>query len=600
MQRFFTFFFGFWFLVCLGQPASQQIPAKTSTAKETAKLEAELMAQFKAFAIRKRDYAKEIAARNKVKPPEGVWEFFDAVIAGDFAKAQKQYRPLARMSGQYDKPPPIFGEAFWAAVTPKVEKLFEVEILDRWRKTIALQMEKRSKAFRFVWAPTMEVFGAMEAVDMWHAKYLRMYMEDIIESIPKGSIYFGGTDPGRFAITLGSNSHEKADPFFTITQNAFADGTYLQYLRELYGKRIYIPSVEDNQIAFNDYLQDAMQRMGRGQLAPNENVTLNYPFQCLDPTCGTRQLIAIGRYEMQTFKRVQAQGGLPCPKCKKLMSTPLNPQMQVHGNGSVMAINALLAKKIFDKNPEHDFYLEESFPLGWMMPHMVPHGLIFKLERKPLKELHQDHIAQSRKDWQKYMALCVGDAVVKPETTVAELCKWVETIYIKGDALFLKGKKEVMEKPEFRKGPPFSEQKAFSKMRCGQAQLFSWRQTTTKDAELKKVYAQEADFAFRQAFALGPTNTEVASRYVNFLSIKSRFDDAKLIARTLKATDPNSKNAQILAQILLTQILRNQERQLVAKRDYVKAVEVALELVKIDKENKDQHMKRIEYYRKLK
>ena len=65
-------------------------------------------------------------------------------------------------------------------------------------------------------------------------------------------------------------------------------------------------------------------------------------------------------------------------------------------------------------------------------------------------------------------------------------------------------------------------------------------------------------------------------------------------------TDPNSKNAQILAQILLTQILRNQERQLVAKRDYVKAVEVALELVKIDKENKDQHMKRIESYRKLK
>jgi len=238
-----------------------------------------------------------------------------------------------------------------------------------------------------------------------------------------------------------------------------------------------------------------------------------------------------------------------------------------------------------------------------MMPHMVPHGLIFKLERKPLKELHQDHIAQSRKDWQKYMALCVGDAVVKPETTVAELCKWVETIYIKGnhdnfkgDALFLKGKKEVMEKLEFRKGPPFSEQKAFSKMRVAQAGLFAWRESTTTDAELKTEYTKEADFAFRQAFALGPTNTEVAFKYVNFLSIKSRFDDAKLIARTLKATDPNSK----FAQILLTGTLRDQERQLVAKRDYLKAGEVALELVKIDKENKDQHMKRIESYRKLK
>jgi len=268
-----------------------------------------------------------------------------------------------------------------------------------------------------------------------------------------------------------------------------------------------------------------------------------------------------------------------------------------------MAINALLAKKIFDKNPEHDFYLEESFPLGWMMPHMVPHGLIFKLERKPLKELPPDHIAKSRKDWQKYMALCVGDAVVKPETTVDELCKWIEKVYIKnervgfnGNRLFLEAKKETMGPYPYRKGPPFFEQKTFSKMRCDQAGLFAWRDSTTQDAKLKKEYAKEADYAYRQAFALGPTNMEVAFKYVNFPSIKSRFDDAKLIARTLKATDPNSK----FAQILLTGILRDQERQLVAKRDYVKAGEVALELVEIDKENKDQHMKRIESYRKLK
>jgi hypothetical protein len=573
MQRFFIFFFGFWFLVCLGQPASQQIPAKTSTAKETTKLEAELMAQFKAFAIRKRDYAKKIAKEKKLTPPLAVSRFFKEAIAGDFVEAEKQFKPISKISGI------SYEEQFPA---PK----------------------KMRESVQALWAPILEVLGAMEAVDGWHSKFLILYMRDIVGSIPKGSIYFGGTDPGRFAITLGSNSHEKADPFFTITQNAFADGIYLQYLRELYGKRIYIPTVKDNQDAFTEYYQNAQKRMVNGRLNPGENVTFKYNFKC--PQCDTPHLILIDQSRLELHKKMTVQGGLRCPKDNTLMPSPA-PQAQVRGNGAVMAIAALLAKKIFDKNPEHEFYLEESFPLGWMMPHMVPHGLIFKLERKPLKELHQDHIAQSRKDWQKYMALCVGDAVVKPETTVAELCKWVETIYIKGnhdnfkgDALFLKGKKEVMEKPEFRKGPPFSEQKAFSKMRCGQAQLFSWRQTTTKDAELKKVYAQEADFAFRQAFALGPTNTEVASRYVNFLSIKSRFDDAKLIARTLKATDPNSKNAQILAQILLTQILRNQERQLVAKRDYVKAVEVALELVKIDKENKDQHMKRIEYYRKLK
>jgi hypothetical protein len=398
---------------------------------------------------------------------------------------------------------------------------------------------------------------------------------------------------------MGSPSHEKADPFFTITQNALADEHYLQYLRLLYGNRIYIPSVKDNQIAFSDYLQDAMRRMERGQLAPGEWVKLNYPFRC--PQCDTPHLISIDQSRLELHKKMTVQGGLRCPKDNTLMPSPA-PQAQVRGNGSVMAINALLAKKIFDKNPEHDFYLEESFPLGWMMPHMVPHGLIFKLERKSLKELHQAHIAQSRKDWQKYMALCVGDAVVKPETTVAELCKWIEGVYIKnerdgfnGNRLFLEAKKETMGPYPYRKGPPFFEQKTFSKMRSGQAQLFSWRQTTTKGAELKKVYAQEADFAFRQAFALSPINTEVAFRYVHYLNSNHRFDDAKLIAQTFGKTSPDQKD---LSHPLLLGALFVEERHWVSKKEYKKALDAVLERAELEKISPDLE-RRIEDYRRL-
>jgi len=134
--------------------------------------ETELMDQFKAFAIRKRDYAKRVAAEKKVKPPPVVWKFFDAAIDGDFIQARKMGPSLARMSGQYDRPPPILGEAFWVAVTPKLEKLFEVKIFARWRESLALNLE----AFHVVWPLVNEVQGAMEAVDMWHAKHLRMYM----------------------------------------------------------------------------------------------------------------------------------------------------------------------------------------------------------------------------------------------------------------------------------------------------------------------------------------------------------------------------------------------------------------------------------------
>ncbi|SVB57593.1 uncharacterized protein METZ01_LOCUS210447, partial [marine metagenome] len=481
---------------CFGQPAGKPVPGK----KSTGELEAKLMAQFKAFAIRKRDYAKKIAAEKKVKPPELVWKFFDSAIAGDFVETQKQYRPLALMSGQYDAPPPLLGEAFWAKARPRIEKLFEVDLLARWRESIARRQQLNKEAFNVVWVLVNEVQGAMEALDSWHADYLQIYTENIVQSIPRNAIYFGGTDPGRYAITLGSKSHEKADPFFTITQNALADGRYLQYLRRLYGKRIYIPSDEDNQRAFSDYYSEAKKRLINGALQPGEDVQLTLNFQCTNAVCPPFPMV-VDKFNAYTFKQIEQKRGLPCPRCKMLVPIP-EPQVQVQGTAAVMAINANLAKTIFEKNPDYEFYLEESFPLQWMMSHMVPHGLIFKLERKPSKELPPDHIAKSRKDWQKYMALCVGDAVVKPETTVDELCKWIEKVYIKnervgfnGNRLFLEAKKETMGPYPYRKGPPFFEQKTFSKMRCAQAALYAWRQTTTTDSIRKKEYAREADYA---------------------------------------------------------------------------------------------------------
>ena len=120
------------------------------------------------------------------------------------------------MSGQFDAPPPLLGEAFWAKARTRIEKLFEVDLLARWRESIARRQQLNKEAFNVVWVLVNEVQGAMEALDSWHADYLQIYTENIVQSIPRNAIYFGGTDPGRYAITLGSKSHEKANPFFTI------------------------------------------------------------------------------------------------------------------------------------------------------------------------------------------------------------------------------------------------------------------------------------------------------------------------------------------------------------------------------------------------
>ena len=52
-----------------------------------------------------------------------------------------------------------------------------------------------------------------------------------------------------------------------------------------------------------------------------------------------------------------------------------------------MAINGLLTKVIFDNNPTHEFFVEESFPAGLDVPHLTPFGVIMKINRQPLLEV---------------------------------------------------------------------------------------------------------------------------------------------------------------------------------------------------------------------
>lgn len=520
---------------------------------------AELMAQFKAFAIRKRDYLKIFGKENDLKLPPGVWSFFDEAIAGEFAKAEEHFKVLNQVAHSHG------------------EKQILIPVPEKFRESV-------QRAMQII----LEVQGAMETVDMWHAKFLHFYTKEIIGSIPQGSIFFGGTDPGRFAITMGCKSHTKADPFFTITQNAFADATYLQYLRELYGDRITMPSEEDNQDAFSTYLESAKKRISTNRLKPGEDVTLVMQFQCpVNPAHNVTKKYR--RSNFQQLAQLEKDKAIRCRHCMEagretMMPMPV-PMVQVSGNTAVMEINALLAKIFFEKNPNHEFYLEESFPLDWMKPHMVPHGLIFKLERKPLKELKPEHLAQCRKDWAKFSALFVGD-FVKPETSVSDLCKWVETVYIgknmddfHGDRLYLEPKKEQLDRPSHRKGPPFSEQLSFSKMRVAQADLFAWRASTTEDAKLKTEYTKEADFAHRQAFALGTINAEVAFKYVQFLTQQKRFADAELIARTFSAINPNGDSGARLLYI----VFATQEASLRVESKFKEAAEKAREISKLEK-----------------
>jgi hypothetical protein len=336
-----------------------------------------------------------------------------------------------------------------------------------------------SPAWLPFWQPMTEVESAYETFTIGGTKYPLAFGEGIIRSIPAGSIYFGGSDAGRMLVTALCVSHAQGKPFFTLTQNALSNPRYIEYLRAMYGKEVHLPTTNDAQKAIDDYKSDALRRYNQHQLQRGEDV----------------------------------KGG----------------EVQINAAVPVMAINARLVKWILDHNPKPEFYYEESYQEELLYPYLSPHGLIFKLNREPLPALPNTEVDVDRAFWSKQLATMLGDWL-EPETSVSNVCLNVVTLYREKDLSRFKGDKEFLTNdfaPE-----------AFSKLRVSIAGLYEWRSMKESETENAKRMNLEADYAFRQAYALCPTNPEVLFRYVNFLMARRRFVDAIAVARTTLRLTP--------------------------------------------------------------
>ncbi len=346
------------------------------------------------------------------------------------------------------------------------------------------------------WEALKETWGACAAYAEGNEKYSDLIGNEIIQSIPPGSIYFGGTDPGRFIVTALQKSQIKGEPFFTLTQNALVDGSYLDYLRSMYGKEIYIPTPDDCQKCFNDYYSDVQKRFENHQLKPGEDVTI-----------------------------------------------ASNGQLQVSGQIAVMGVNALLVKVIFDHETNLEFYVEESVPLEWMYPYLEPHGLIFKLNREPLAQIPDDVVQRDNDYWARMISPMIGDWL-HDDTPVTNVTAFAEKIFLQHDFDGFAGD------PNFVKR--IHPNGIFSKERAEIAGLYVWRAKHAHDAQEKERMNREADFAFRQAWALRPNSPEAVFLYVQFLMDSLRTDDAILITQTCVKLNP--KNDSVVS------LLNNLER----------------------------------------
>jgi thioredoxin-like negative regulator of GroEL len=412
----------------------------------------------------------------------------------------------------------------------------------------------------------------------------------IYPEMARNTVLFGGTDPGRFCPTYiifcesfiphhcQPEQDQKFDrrDVYIITQNALADGTYLNYLRSQYNR-----SQQQDPPFFSEFSKYIFS-LAVGPASADSgifsivNQTL---FNVLD-----RPFTAWGAH---VEKRRHAEGvyppveiHIPSPeesqKCfedytadvgRRAQLNQLQPgedvhidngRVQVSGQVAVMKINGLLCKVIFDACPTNEFYVEESFPLDWMYPYETPFSVIMKINRNPLPELTQDVFDLDHKFWTDFSTRLCGN-FINYDTSVKEICDFAERTYIHNNYKGYTGDRAFVRDDDA--------QKAFSKLRSSQAGMYAWRlgpscppEYRQKSPASQAALIKETDFAFKQAFAFCPYSPEAVYRYINFLLPLGRFDDAILVAETCQKLDPYNDQINGLIKNLQDYKTQNEQR----------------------------------------
>jgi tetratricopeptide (TPR) repeat protein len=419
-------------------------------------------------------------------------------------------------------------------------------------------------------------FGYWFGHDMFTPPY------GVYPEMARDAIEFGGTDPGRFVPTymifcesFVPPGCKPMDPNFDrrdvylITQNALADGTYLQYLRAQYFR-----SAQKDPLFFQELLRGPEERTDNyytNVLARLAGTILDGPLtrrgarieaqwrkegvyppgEIYIPSPDDLQN-CFADYTQDVGRRAQLNELQPGEVVNPVTNAQGQVSVQVAGQVAVMKINGLLCKVIFDHNPGNEFYVEESFPLDWMFPYETPFGVIMKINRKVVSSYSPDIFQKDHEFWSKYSERLIGNWITYT-TSVKQIADFAEKVYMHRNFNDFKGSQKFIRDDHA--------QQAFSKLRSSIAGLYAWRlgvlsQVPTPPEYLPKNEAErnalirEADFSFKQAFAFCPYSPEAIYRYINFLVSLNRIDDAVIAAQTCLDFDPyNDQVANLVRQL---------------------------------------------------
>ena len=269
------------------------------------------------------------------------------------------------------------------------------------------------------------------------------------------AVLFGGTIPGQsvaahmvfvesFAATrakthdakrLADDEFDRRDVYL-VAANSLIDEVDLRSLRARYSavgrkevyppKPLWLPSEADVRRVYRQYLDDFKSRTP----LPGENVTADK-----------------------------------------------DGRIHVQGAASLIAVNGLVAREIFEHNKDrHPCYVECAYVFPWMYPYLEPYGLIFKLNPEPVPALVDAIVARDRSYWE-----------------------------ILSD--------DLLSSAKFRHDA--AARKVFCQLRTAQASLYAYRQMWA-----------EAEIAFQQALQICPDNPDATYRFAQCYVDQQRCNDA--------------------------------------------------------------------------
>jgi len=285
---------------------------------------------------------------------------------------------VARFAGNRREIAEAIAKKFELKRSDEIERFFTAAETGQWEelKTLFEEFKERLHSdegaddLRKVWPAMFETFCVAEVARDWPAQQLLDYGQAVLGALRPGMVYVGGTDAGRYIPTL-LNETSGGEPHIIITQNALADGSYLNYLGFLHGDRMATLTSEESQRAFQSYLADAQRRLAHDREFPDE------PKQ------------------IRPGEDVRMEGN----------------KLQVSGQIAVMAINERLLQTLLAKNPDLGFALEESFPFRSTYGAASPLGPLMEL-RAPEEQnaLTAERAAQSLDYWRTAAQRFAGDS----------------------------------------------------------------------------------------------------------------------------------------------------------------------------------------------